>query len=221
MNLKCPQCSTPIPPQNINVQQMVAACPQCGHVFKFDLSPVQGTTRLKRKVKAPVHLSIQQSEDDLRITFARDNNWGNKLGFIMTLLITAFGLLLVVSTKTDSRYYGIDTISGLILFFVGIVLTIWLLVSIVNRTSIVISPESLMIVHQPVEIPPPIFYNSAEIRQLYCKKLNHLYFELHALMTDGSDEILLTLIPEDDALYLEHVIEDYLGIQDMPVRGEY
>ena len=36
MKLKCPACGAPIPAAGINVQQMVAVCPECDNVFKFD-----------------------------------------------------------------------------------------------------------------------------------------------------------------------------------------
>jgi uncharacterized Zn finger protein len=35
MGLKCPVCGAAIPAENINIQEMVALCDQCGHVFSF------------------------------------------------------------------------------------------------------------------------------------------------------------------------------------------
>jgi hypothetical protein len=43
--------------------------------------------------------------------------------------------------------------------------------------------------------------------------------ELRVMLDEGEDHLLLTDLSENEAIYLKHIIEDYLGIQDMPVRG--
>ena len=54
MKLKCPACGAPIPAAAINVQQMIAVCPECDNVFKFE-----GTFRQqRRKLKAPLNFGL-------------------------------------------------------------------------------------------------------------------------------------------------------------------
>ncbi len=87
MKLKCPACGAPIPAAAINVQQMVAVCPECDNVFKFE-----GAFRQqRRKLKAPAQFQVVDDDPD-RLDMAFKWSWRTEppvglFGVIMGLLI--------------------------------------------------------------------------------------------------------------------------------------
>lgn len=218
MNLQCPNCNTSIPAQNINMRAMAALCPQCSLVFKFAAQPVQ-SKRLKRKFKAPEEIKIYQVGDWMEILIPwkkmDDRPW--LFGGFFMLGIILLGLMI---DQQPLLVFCIAPVFGLI----GIGFVFLGYIQRVNKTSFVITPETLMISYRPISFAAPRIFNTNDIHQLYCKQIieskGGASFQLRAL-THDDDWILLENLPEHYALYLEQILEDHLGIEDIPVRGEY
>ncbi len=114
---------------------------------------------------------------------------------------------------------------------VGIGLTYYTLCLIFNKTHIDVDDKHLWVHHSPIpwwkgNVDLPV----NDIDQIYVKEekkqgedgASYTYILL-AKLKDGSTEKLLDIGMTDSekVLQLEELIENYLGIEDYPVRGEY
>ncbi len=100
-----------------------------------------------------------------------------------------------------------------------------------NKTTVVVGDGELSVHHGPLPWWGNKSVETSEIVQLYTKenksrqRRNNMTtgsFELHAVMTKGKHIKLLSALESSEyAFYAEQTIEDFLGIVDMPVRGEY
>ncbi len=70
MKLKCPACGAPISAADINVQQMVAVCPDCDNVFKFE----GAFQPQRRKLKPPAQFQVAADDPD-RLDMAFKWSW--------------------------------------------------------------------------------------------------------------------------------------------------
>ena len=101
MELKCPNCGETIPAENINIQEMVALCGECHHVFEF----TRGTVARKAKRHAPPRperVQVCADDDCLELSYRLVFGPGAKFGLAMaTLAATVFTIIL-----TSKKSYG-------------------------------------------------------------------------------------------------------------------
>jgi len=119
----------------------------------------------------------------------------------------------------------------LIHLVVGLVLLYTVLCSFLNKSFVDIRHEMLSVTHKPIpwwkgglEIP------MSELKQLYVEQIVKngkngvsYSYKLRAKLIDGNDKVILG-IPHMTSLQLKKIeehIENYLGIEDEPVKGEY
>ena len=111
---------------------------------------------------------------------------------------------------------------------VGAAVTYSTLAGLVNRTRIDIDPMSFSIRHGPLPWRGNRTISTLEIDQLYTmekvhrgKHGPHYSYQLWAKLKGAPDVKLLSgLEDRDQALYIEHVVEDRMRIADRPVEGE-
>jgi hypothetical protein len=112
---------------------------------------------------------------------------------------------------------------------VGVGLTYFTLAGFLNQTTIEVDTFRLSIRHGPL----PWFGNctlpAAEIGQLYCQERTRRQnnggssttYSVSAVTKGGRQvKLVSTLEDQDQALFIEQQIEQYLGIEDRPVGGE-
>ncbi len=143
--------------------------------------------------------------------------------------------------------YGFSLTSWLpyLLLLPGVGLAYWAVCGFVNRT-VIRAGETLSIRHGPLPWPGNRRLPADQVRQLYVRRRSsyhyhrhhrrrgdvsyvdvdgpvvHTWFELRAVLADGSSLTLLPAIEdEEEALYLERAIESALGLENRPVRTEY
>ena len=143
MKLKCPACGAPIPAAAINVQQMVAVCPECDNVFKFE-----GAFRQqRRKLKAPAQFQVVDDDPD-RLDMAFKWSWRTEppvglFGVIMGLLIP---LIVITGMASEGASPG-----ALLLPLPIIVLMSYVLLTLVlNRTHYESDGETLQVYTEPL-----------------------------------------------------------------------
>lgn len=100
-----------------------------------------------------------------------------------------------------------------------------------NRTVIRVADGALSLTHGPVPWPGGTALTTDDLQQLYVKRrVSHsskggtsISYELRAVHGDPPRDIKLigSLGDPDVARFIERAVEDYLGIRDMRVRGEY
>jgi hypothetical protein len=97
-----------------------------------------------------------------------------------------------------------------------------------NQTIIQLRGGLLSIEHKPLPWFGAKKLSIEELKQLYCKEVvSHskngttTTYEVLAILSNGKHITLLShLADAEQALFFEEEIEDYLGIEDRPVRGE-
>ncbi len=133
----------------------------------------------------------------------------------------------LVGTGTPWLFY----IFPLIHVALGLYLTYYTACLFFNKTYIDVDDQHLWIHHTPI----PWWRGNAdlpvdEIAQIFVKEKrendnqsSEYSYSLFAKLKNGSTKKILDIGITDSqkALELEEVIENYLGIQDMPVKGEY
>ncbi|MBT5229924.1 MAG: hypothetical protein HOM11_06560 [Methylococcales bacterium] len=111
----------------------------------------------------------------------------------------------------------------------GVGITYYTVATWLNKTYIYVSKTNFVVFHKPLpwfgkcEIPVN------DLKQLYVKeKVRHnkngtsVSYELHAILQSGKNKKLVTGLSDDtQALFIEQAIEQYLDIQNQPVKGEY
>lgn len=67
MKLICPNCGTPIPARQVNVQTMTAACIHCDAVFAFDRDALLAERGKRRKLITPDGFTVDEADERLHI----------------------------------------------------------------------------------------------------------------------------------------------------------
>ncbi len=109
---------------------------------------------------------------------------------------------------------------------VGVGLTYSTLCGFVNRTRIAVEGGRLSIGHGPLPWRGNRVLETQALDQLFCEEKigskGSKSYVLSALLKGGEKVVLLKSLPEaDQALYIEALLEDRLGIVDVPVAGEF
>jgi hypothetical protein len=233
MKLDCPKCAAEISAENMNLDRMVAKCGRCHSVFSF--ADHFGYVGSKTKLAAPQPDKVKMENWGGGLTLQwRWFNW-------MILLLTAFAIFwngMMFSFVGGSLFSGGEGDFFMPFpflcfphFWVGLALLYYVLTGYINKTTVTVDHNQLTVRHGPLPWWGNKQLNTAEIVQLYAKQnFGRSYrsngwsgnFEVHAVMKQGKHQKLLSgLDSSEHVLFVEQVIEDYLGIVDYPVRGEY
>ncbi len=143
MKLKCPACGAPIPAAAINVQQMVAICPECDNVFKFE-----GAFRHeRRKLKAPVQFQIADDDPD-RLDMAFKWSWRTEppvglFGVLMGFLAPLFVIMAMASEGAPLEALLIPLPFTVLMSYVLLTLAL-------NRTHYDSDGETLQVYTEPL-----------------------------------------------------------------------
>ena len=111
---------------------------------------------------------------------------------------------------------------------VGIYLAYATLAGLINCTVVSISSDQIVVNHGPLPWKGNKSVDAATIRQLFCDEVTRSGrggarsgFRLNTVTADGRKEVLVSAgIARDEALYLEQIAEQRLGIKAEPVIGE-
>lgn len=106
------------------------------------------------------------------------------------------------------------------------ILTYFLLVSWLNRTTLIISEKEITIRHRPLWWPGRKRFDAQQIRQLYCtvdgqKDKPPYVYKIMAIAEDKRHVRFLSFIFDlRQAHFIEKLIEKHLWVKDRRVRGE-
>lgn len=226
--LTCPNCSTPIPPDRINVQEMAAACPACAHVFRF-ASMLPETLPQVPKPALPLVLpngfEVHRELSSLQLSVA----WrAVRSKWFMTLFAVLWDLFLIpfiisaISGNTEVAIF----IS--LHFAVAVGITIYVLALWINSTKIRVDGSGIDVRHTPIPVPftPRHFIPAQDIEQFYVEEYvpsrtngrPDFTFALRVKTKNGKDVRLVPGFTDaSGALYLEQEIEKFLKIEDRTV----
>jgi len=217
--LHCPNCNTIIPPQNINVQEMVAVCPECGAAFNFSdyVKTVQQKTK-RRKSKKPDHINQIQENDEVVLDMPLVQSLSYRLAMCVVPLFMS--ILYVVIMIDSFATNDIEAVAVVSTVFLPIILGF--LSSLFMRQAISINSEELK--HE-VRLGVPIYRRSRAIdeitdvsieettvtRESVASARYNLYMDTY----DGRQDMFMQNLTEDTATYTQQVLSNYLHEDDV------
>jgi ribosomal protein S27AE len=234
MKLDCPKCGNEILADNMNLDRMVAKCDKCHSVFSF--ADKFDSSNLSYRLDAPKPDKVEVENDGSRLILHwRWFNWTFVLITVFALFWNGIMFSFVGGALVDGLQ-GEDLISAFPFlcfphFWVGLALIYYVLTGYLNKTTVTADYTHLKVQHSPLPWWGQKQMDTADIVQLYAKENNSRYYrgnvwtgsyELHAILNKGKHVKLLSgLDSSEHALFAEKALEEFLGIDDRPVRGEY
>lgn len=225
MKLYCPTCGSAIPAADMNLESMVAKCAACNAVFRFDGELAPAAPREELPVPLPNGVVMEQNGSELQIT----RRWLSAKFFFLVFFCLVWDGFLVV-------WFGIALASKIWMMaafatghaLIGLFLSYYTVAGFLNRTRIGVSHAQIAVRHGPLPWWGNKRLETSDVAQLYCKETitrsrgtTNASFSLHAMLRSGGEQKLLAdLDNSEQALYFEQEIERYLGITNVPVRGE-
>jgi hypothetical protein len=182
----------------------------------------------KTMIQAPIpeHISMEQTPTGLQFSY----RWFSP-GFVFIALFALVwdGFLIFWYTIATSQ----DAPLAMLLFpivhvVVGIGITYFALAGFYNRTLVFVGEGRLTIQHAPLPWPGNKAFQASDLTQLYSEERvirtrngTRVKYRLNAITRENKNVALLSnLTAPDQVRFLEHKLEEYLGITDIPVQGE-
>ncbi|MBN1565720.1 MAG: hypothetical protein JXA10_17890 [Anaerolineae bacterium] len=208
MQLKCPVCGAPILAGQINVQELVAVCPACDHVFAFNRETVARKAKA-RKLKTPARVQARQDDHQLTLAYVRASGAGPKLSLVTTTVCS----LMALGAGSDGAPHGIVMIFAALALLALYTFAVFM----TTTTRITADEDSLTVSSGP--LPFPIKNDKTlkvetiaqvafeEAQESFPSSLGaSVYAELH----NGERVNVVTALPHEHARYLAATLDDYL-----------
>ena len=179
-------------------------------------------------IKAPIpeHISMEQTSGGLLFSY----RWFSPAFIFVALFAIVWDCFLVfwysVATSQDAPL--VMFLFPIIHVLVGFGITYYALAGFLNKTFILVGEGKLTIQHVPLPWPGNRVLQASELAQLYSEERvirtrngTQLKYQLNAITSENKKVTLLSnLTAPDQVRFLEHKLEEYLGITDVPVEGE-
>jgi hypothetical protein len=230
MLLNCPQCEKPLKAEDISIENMMAKCRNCDHLFFFDQKGNRDGIPLQKQVlELPDGMSIRKMISQLEIRYSWRRNANGFLIFF-AILWNLFLLPFVIIALTQWEWIILLFLSLHLL--VGVGLIYYLLATLFNATYITVSPRILRVEVTPLPIPMQASrtLSADQIEQVYVKKYSSgktngeptwAYAVEVILKNQANVRLVGGLKTADYGLYIEQEIEKYLHIDDRRVKAEW
>ena len=213
--IQCPTCDTVIPPDKINIQKMIAVCPNCGSVFNFT-DKVNNVNKVKRrKIRKPDYITQTDTDDSVTLEMPYLHTMPYKL--LSTL--GGFGMVAVYAFIMREIISDGDGIMVMV-FFSLIILPIILgfFGSLFAKQIIEANTEHLK--HE-IRLGIPVYQRkmniddvvdvSAEETAATRESIAEARYNLFADKYDKRQDMFIQTLPEDTALYSQQVLSSYFN----------
>ena len=243
MKLTCPSCAAEVPASSINVERMVAKCASCNEVFRFDgqIGVRSGRARVPRPASITVEGDVPPAPGEVGY---RESATRRARGLLrirrrwFRIEAIAFLFFAIVWDGFLAVWYGAALSSNdppvMALFFplihvaVGVFITYTALTQLLNTTEIVIDGDELRVRHGPIPARGNLELSVDSLRQLFVRTRisrsrrggTTTFFALCADVDGTAMDVVRGLRSEDEARYLEQLIEAHLAIVDDPSAGD-
>lgn len=227
MELFCPECGVPVPTEKVNAQGMVAFCPACDTLFSFDSKASRVQSKAKHQAAGkPEALEVIEDHDQVMMSY-RSFRWLEAIfmaPFTLFWNAVVFGAI-AIFLSSDWRPFA-----PLLIIPAGV--TLWMLYELLclsfNRTKILLTPAQVKVYHRPFRAQGGVSIPVQEIKQVYCKHLPNLkhqkqpfrlnpstnrHYELHAVLKNAGDIVLLGTDEEDVARFIGQRIRQHLRLE--------
>ncbi len=243
MKLECTECGTPIVSQDIDLPTKMAKCRACNAVFSFADRVLPAAMEQRPRIRAPRPEGLEVRETFFepnepgyrdaprsRGTVTIVRRWFAPQFIFLLFFCIAWDAFLVFwytnATQGPGAFAWIAAIFPIAHVAVGVGLTYYTIAGFVNHTTIKLDEHNLSVRHAPLPWKGNHTLAREEIRQLYCEHQvsegkngpSHSY-HLSAVLADGR-KVRLAAMPVEQGKYIEELLEDKLGIENMAVPGE-
>lgn len=216
--LHCPECTTVVPPANINIQQTIAVCPNCGAVFNF-ADKVNSTQKIKRrKAKQPDYITKTETDSSVSLQMplltTSGYKWGSGIGAVAMFL---FWLFVMGATLSDG-----DTAAAIVFSTLFLPFAVMLLTSFFVRQNITADTEKLEHSYHLGNVP--IYkraITAADVSDVTVEEMTgtresvaQARYNVFADKYDGRQEMLINNFPEESAFYAQQVLSNYFTSED-------
>jgi len=217
MQIHCENCDTVIPAANINIQEKLAVCPQCGSVFSF---AEHLTHRPRpRKAKQPQGFTVIQQEDTLDIRFRwirilkAEEQWFTLLCAVGVPALTALAV-----TMFNGMNSVIEGVVGVFSVLGALICLYMVLMLLLNEVRITIDEDTIRASHKPVPMPGTKSAPRNSVVRIHCQaafynnddpNTEYVDYDVQLVRHDGTRVTLVTL-RRDLALYIADLVESYL-----------
>lgn len=244
MHLNCPECSTPIPSDGVNIVKTIAVCKSCDNIFAFEEkllttaglpAVIETPRRMKEEIyHIPPGIEVLKIESmlEIMVNWRRSGKffllffaiiWNAFIGFFILTAFTAGGL-------------GIERLF-LALFMipfigVGAHLLYQSIGQIFNTTFLTVTNRNISIEHKPFNflIQKDQYFARENVEQLYVKRYSigstngnpvYAYNVVMVLNNKKSHVLIKGLRSLESARFVEQEIENYMNIEDRIMHGEW
>ena len=212
--LHCPECSTAIPPENINVQQTIAACPSCGAVFNFADKIPTGQKIKRRKSKKPENMTQTETEHSLKLMtdYLQTASYKMWTGAGTVFMAGLYGLILV-GTLSDG---DVGPAVLFTLMFVPIIL--WLIGTLFATQTVEVDSDNLKhelrlgnmsFYQRKIAMADVVDIELAETATTAASTAEARY-NIYAEKYDGRQDMFIQNLPEEMATYTQQTLSSYV-----------
>jgi hypothetical protein len=219
MKLNCPECAAPIPPQNINIQQMAAVCPDCGAVFPFETSSSKSK---RRKVHQPQNLELHETDDHVHMAFRTNFRLAQNGPFLSSTLLSIASILF--TAMMTNRFLSGEVISVIPVAFAMVTLALFYSMALIayNKTHIEMDDEKISVSRGPIPVlleqkqdvslqgVTDIRYEETAISKKEGYDLPR--YNVWAETADGSRRIIVKDMTEEYAVYIAQRLNEQLAL---------
>jgi predicted Zn finger-like uncharacterized protein len=229
MHLSCPDCGAAIPADDVNIDQGLARCRACNGVInvKQAVGADKHPPVPRPRVGQPPAFTVEDLGSGVRLSY----RWFTWVAVLLTVFCVAWDSFLIVRYSTAFKA-GAPLPTGIFaipLVAVGVGLTYTVLALYLNRTVLVVNDGRLTVRHGPIPWPGRRDVDLSELEQLFCEEnmtrgrngaVSYSYTVNCLLKGERRVSLLSSLPDRQKALFVEQLVEGYLGIEDRPVDGE-
>jgi hypothetical protein len=178
-------------------------------------------------IGVPSQMTVQKNAHQLCIT----RKWFEKTWLVFISFVIAWDVFLLwwyIRVFSATQLDLLAILFPLLHVLLGASSTYLLLTVFLNTTTINVTSKMISIRHGPLPFWGNKRVASTTLLQLYCKRdefWHHLQkittFSVRAITNDRKNITLLSgLQKAEQALFIEQEVEEFLGIEDRPVKGQ-
>lgn len=241
MQIRCRTCDAVIPVENANLDRMLAKCALCNTIFAFTLvgeegavpAPPEPVVLPKAEVCLPPGMRAERTLEELRL----EQPWYKPSHLVLIPFCLFWNAFLVMWYSAALFMPGpVGSMKLVMLLFpvlhvaVGLGLLYTCLTGLFNRTVVIVRNGLLCVRFAPIPYPGRSSVPVADLDQLFCSERTVVrkgqgqvpVYDLVAQLRNGQTlKLLGDLESATCARFIEQEVEDYLGIEDRPMPGEF
>jgi len=226
MKVTCNLCHQEVDSGKIDLEKGIAKCVDCNNVFDCR-SQLEPTANIRREtITLPSGIKLEKSDQWLHMEY----RWLSSQLLYLTPFCLAWDTIPFFWTQESFPMENsqITILYGVIYLLLGVWLNYYCLAGFLNTTKISVTGGNLQVKDTPLTFLKNRKINHDDLDQLYAKEKMHKgrkifwsSFEVHVITKSGEVYRLVGgLSDSEQALYIEQILEEHLGIQDRPVQGE-